>query len=266
MAILCETEPGHLRLESPLLYHSVDGSVLVYVPGGEFEMGDGEGSDCPRHVVSVSSFYIGMYCVTNRQYSEFVRATGHRAPDQADWDNPVWVNGVCPASKLSHPVVCVSWDDALSYVKWAGLRLPTEAEWEHAARGPANVLYPWGNEWEDSRCRHSGNRGSEDTCPVWGYASGVSGYGTCQQSGNVLEWCSDWYGENYYGNSARRDPQGPESGTYRVLRGGGWSLDANFCRSASRYGGTPGYRSTSFGFRVCLSVPAVQGEGLRPVS
>ncbi|NLF95066.1 MAG: formylglycine-generating enzyme family protein [Oligosphaeraceae bacterium] len=245
------------QIAGRLLWHERDGSVLVYVPGGEFKMGDGKDGDCPRHVVSVSSFYIGMYCVTNRQYSEFVRATGHRAPNQAGWDS---------SSKLSHPVVYVSWDDALSYVRWAGLRLPTEAEWEHAARGPANVLYPWGNEWDESRCRHSGNCGSEETCPVWGYASGVSGYGTCQQSGNVWEWCSDWYSENYYGYSARRDPQGPESGTFRVLRGGGWSDVANFCRSAYRYGGAPGGRGTSHGFRVCLSVPAVQGEGLHPVS
>ena len=222
----------------PLLYHEADGSVLVYVPGGEFEMGDGDASNCPRHVVSLSPFYIGLYCVTNRQYAEFVRATGHRAPDRADYGSPVWSNGVCPASKLSHPVVCVSWDDAQSYVRWAGLRLPTEAEWEHAARAPANYQYPWGNEWDKSRCRNDESCGSEYTCPVWGYASGASGYGTYQQSGNVWEWCSDWYGGDYYGNSARRNPRGPESGERRVLRGGCW-YSANNCRSACRGWGTP---------------------------
>jgi formylglycine-generating enzyme required for sulfatase activity len=169
----------------PLVVNEADGSVLVYVPAGEFEMGDGQDANCPKHRVYVDAYYIGLYCVTNAQYARFVQATGHREPDTANYGGAVWRGSSYPPEKAEHPVVCVSWDDAVAYGQWAELRLPMEAEWEHAARGPSGLLYPWGNGWDATRCRHEDNRGAATTCRVDDYPRGVSGYGTYNQSGNV---------------------------------------------------------------------------------
>ena len=220
-----------------LVINDRDGSVLVYVPPGEFEMGDGEDSDCPKHRVWLDGYYVGIYAVTNAQYKQFVDDTGHRAPDKAD-----------------HPVVCVSWDDAQAYAKWAGLSLPTEAQWEKAARGPRNWKYPWRGEWDGACCRHDGNHGSETTCPVYGYPRGASGYGCYNMSGNVWEWCEDWYDDAYYGKSSARNPRGPEGGSLRVYRGGCWIRDASRCRASFRYGYAPGFRYVFLGFRLVRSV------------
>jgi formylglycine-generating enzyme len=118
---------------SPLAVNKKDGSVLTYIPEGGFEMGDGENSDCPKHRVDVSGYWIGIYCVTNAQYLRFVEATDHRPPDNTDWGTPVWSGRNFPPEKADHPVVCVSWEDALAYCRWAGCELPTEAQWEKAA-------------------------------------------------------------------------------------------------------------------------------------
>ncbi len=247
---LCELrKDGELHQVRPLAVNRKDGTVLVYVPGGEFEMGDGQDSDCPKHRVTVSGYWIGIYCVTNRQYAAFVKATKHRAPDEGY--GAVWQSGRCPEEKLDHPVVCVSWDDASAYGKWAGLELPTEAQWEKAARGPRGFIYPWGNEWDAGKCRNDTNKGSGQTCRVWEYPAGVSGYGTYNQSGNVWEWCRDWYGSDYYGTSPKQDPVGPEGGSSRVNRGGCWNcVVASFFRGAYRFYYSPGYRITRLGFRL----------------
>jgi formylglycine-generating enzyme len=227
-----------------------DGSLLAYVPAGMSEMGDGQDADCPKHRVELSAYWIGIYAVTNAQYLKFVRATGHRAPDKADYGEAVWKNGRFSAEKADHPVVCVSWDDAVAYARWAGCRLPTEAEWEKAARGRAGLLYPWGNDWDEAKCRHAKNWwGSETTCAVYGYSSGVSGYGTYNQSGNVWEWCSDWYGGDYYQASPAGNPRGPETGSLRVSRGGCWGNDdPGRFRAANRRRVVPDLRSGYLGF------------------
>ncbi|NCC58436.1 MAG: trypsin-like serine protease, partial [Synergistales bacterium] len=165
--------------ETNLLPRSVtarDGSVLLLVPAGEFEMGDGKDGDNPKHRVHLDAYYIGKYAVTNAQYAKFVRATGHRPPNNTIWDDSKFAN---------HPVVNVSWDDAMAYARWAGCTLPTEAQWEKAARGPKGYVYPWGNSWDPSKLRHGGNRGNGTTASVDAYPGGVSGYGTYQQAGNV---------------------------------------------------------------------------------
>jgi formylglycine-generating enzyme required for sulfatase activity len=235
----------------PLVVNDVDGSVLVYVPAGEFEMGDGQDRDCPKHQVSLDAYYIGLYCVTNAQYARFVQATRHRVPDTADYGTPVWCGRRYPPEQAEHPVTCVSWEDAVAYGAWAGLRLPTEAEWEHAARGPAGWVYPWGNAWDATRCRHGGKSGGETTCRVDAYPGGVSGYGTYNQAGNVWEWCADWEGADYYKQSPRANPRGPETGSYRVIRGGGWrDFIASYCRGAHRFRRVPAYRNDLLGFRL----------------
>jgi formylglycine-generating enzyme required for sulfatase activity len=239
------------KIANRLVVNEADGSVLVYVPAGEFEMGDGEDADCPKHQVDVDAYYIGLYCVTNAQYTRFVKATGHRAPDTADYGEAVWRGSSYLPEKAEHPVMYVSWDDAVAYGKWAGLRLPTEAEWEKAARGPSGWLYPWGNTWDATRCRHAGNRGSETTCRVYDYPGGVSRYGTYNQAGNVWEWCADWYDTDYYTRSPRENPRGPASGSRRVLRGGSWGNNhATGFRGAYRYRLDPAFRYDIRGFRL----------------
>ncbi len=249
--VLRQLAPGRFRVEHPLVVNVKDGSVLVYIPAGEFEMGDGKDSDCPQHRVELSGYWIGMYAVTNGQYLKFVEETGHRSPDHADYGEAVWKGRSFPPAKADHPVVCVSWDDSVAYVKWAGCELASEAQWEKACRGPLGLIYPWGNEWDASKCRNSGNKGNEQSCAVHGYPAGVSGYGTYNQSGNVWEWCADWYGEKYYGESAAKDPQGPEGGSDRVIRGGGWGYGApGHFRGALRSGGAPGFRYVNLGLRL----------------
>jgi formylglycine-generating enzyme required for sulfatase activity len=212
----------------------------------------------PKHKVYLDAFYIGVYAVTNRQYTEFIRETGHRAPDKSKcggtpiWKNGrLWKNGRCPDDKLDHPVVCVSWHDATAYAKWAGCELPTEAQWEKAARGPLGFKYPWGNRFDEGKCRNCKNKGSDITCPVCGYPEGASGYGTCNQSGNVWEWCRDWYDEKHYGKSPRENPEGPDRGSSRVLRGGSWEFAVpTILGAANRYRYDPGVRINDRGFRI----------------
>ena len=230
------------ELRNRIAVNEKDGSVLVYVPAGEFEMGDGQGKDCPKHRVNLSAYWIGVYCVTNVQYRKFVEATGHRAENDSRYREDKLVD---------HPAVNVNWDDAVAYAKWAGCDLPTEAQWEKAARGPLGLIYPWGKDWDGTKCRHSGNRGNEETARVYDYPTGASGYGTCNQSGNVWEWCADWYGKDYYGKSPARDPRGPGRGSGRVGRGGSWGNDGPApCRAANRLRYDPGRRNGDQGFRL----------------
>jgi len=239
---------GRLRRVTNVAVNAKDGTVLVRIPAGKFEMGDGRDKDCPKHKVALSEYWIGVYCVTNRQYARFVAETKHRAPD-----NQVWKD----AAKADHPVTDVSWEDSTAYAGWAGLSLPTEAQWEKAARGPGGLIYPWGEEWDESKCRNSINKGSGTTAEVWSYVEGASGYGTLQQAGNVWEWCADWYDENYYGKRAKKDPTGPSGGSGRVRRGGGWDDGvASIFRGARRCWYVPGCRYDDLGFRLARNSPS----------
>jgi len=248
------------QLEHYLALNAKDGSVLVRIPAGEFEMGDGKSSDCLKHKIELSEYWMGVYCVTNRQYGMFVAETKWRAPEWPDFGTPIWKGGQCPAEKLDHPVVCVSWIDAEAYAKWAELSLPTEAQWEKAARGPQGFICPWGDEGDANKWRNSTNKGTETTARVWEYPNGTSGYGTMQQTGNVWEWCADWHESDYYRKSPAKDPTGPSFslGSGRVSRGGYWLPGSASIQSGSRrptY--DPAHSFDNLGFRLVRNSPSV---------
>ena len=230
-------------------------SEMVRVPAGEFMMGSpegvGEGDEHPQHKVYLDTFEIGKYPVTNEQYAVFVADTGRTAPSY-------WQKGKVPKSKEKHPVVYVSWEDAAAYCQWLSektgekWRLPTEAEWEKAARGTDGRTYPWGDEEPDkTRCNFGENVGG--TTPVGRYPSGASPYGALDMAGNVWEWCADWYDEKYYDRALFRNPAGPANGQYRVLRGGSWLAKIRLLCSTYRVTGMPFNRSGDGGFRIANS-------------
>ena len=217
-----------------------DGSILVPIPEGEAVFGspEGEGYDDerPQFRASLPEYYMGAYEVTNAQWKRFADETGYGVP---------WSNGRIPLDCEDYPVADLNWGDAAAYCEWAGLRLPSELEWEKAARGTDGRDYPWGDVWDPTLCRNGVDDGS---APVGSYPDGRSPYGLFDMAGNVWEWCADWYDAGAYGYYARGDLSAPPRGEYRVLRGGAWSnCSEAYCRCALRsYDSWCGVR----GFRV----------------
>jgi formylglycine-generating enzyme required for sulfatase activity len=220
------------------------GLEFLYVPPGEFQMGspDEDEDARPVHPVRLTGFRMSRCEVTHAQYARFMKEAGHPAP--AHWTNKRF-------SGDGHPVVGVTWEDAVEYCRWAGGRLPTEAEWEYAARGPAGRKFPWGSEPIDAtRAAYHLDVGFAGTRPVGEFKAGASPFGLLDMAGNVFEWCADWYDPDYYARSPRENPTGPPSGTQRVIRGGAWISLPDACHAAARGRYPPGSRSLLIGFRV----------------
>ncbi len=250
---------------------------LARIPGGPFLMGaeDAEDDERPTHEVHVEEFFIGRCPVTNDEYARFVQATGHPAPavrtlplvgsgereqefktlaEPYEWDA-----GRPPHDRGEHPVVLVRFDDCVAYCRWLSdelgrvVRLPTEAEWEKAARGGVDsVRYPWGDAVDATRCNFLSNGGRKTeggTRSVGSYPS--NGYGLFDMVGNVWEWVADWYAADYYSKGPSRDPQGPETGVMRIVRGGSWvTEDVALLRSAHRHQVPDDTYVPSLGFRI----------------
>ena len=239
---------------------------MALIPAGSFMMGSESGykDESPVHELYLDAFYIDVYEVTNEWYAECVAQGACKPPEdygsytrESYYDDPKYA---------TYPVIYVSWLDAHSYCEWRNDRLPTEAEWEKAARGELEgKLYPWGDELDDGEranfcdqnctidwADESYDDGYPDTAPVGSY--NPNGYGLYDMAGNVWEWVADWYGENYYASSPSENPQGPSSGEYRVMRGGSWSYYPDSIRSAYREWDYPDVTLNYAGFR-CASSP-----------
>ena len=227
----------------------------VSIPAGEFLMGSLDGDpgaradEFPQHQVALSAYRIGKYEVTNRQYAQCVRAGVCRAPSTSRYLDPEYED---------HPVVYINWEDANTFCQWndSNGRLPTEAEWEMAARGTDGRTYPWGDQPPDcSRANYSDENVActGDTRPVGSAPDGASAFGASDMAGNVWEWVADWYSESYYASSPATDPAGPEGGPFKVLRGGSWDKQEWNGRIALRVMGLPVNRNNRDGFRCARS-------------
>jgi len=241
-----------------------DGAEMAYIPAGSFEMGDAMNEteawmqrSRPLHTVRLDGFYIDKTEVTVGQFKAFLADSGYHWT--GSWDD---VDQYSPGD--DYPMIYVDWNDAMAYAKWSGKRLPTEAEWEYAARGGlVGQRYPWGSEKADGS---QGNFADKSSAVDWANANVDDGYATCSpvgsyppnsyglydMGGNVWEWCADWYSSDYYSKSPVKNPLGPDSGSSRVVRGGSWSNYTYYLRVAYRGYYFPHNRIGGLGFR-CVS-------------
>ena len=277
--------PPHVQADTPetSVDSNRDFSGMVQIPTGRFRMGLSFKQsnhildmctkadkactrwwfkdEMPDHYVDVDRYWIDVYEVTNEKYLEFVKATGHRpalddtCDTDACWKGNLWKGKGFPEKIRNQPVTQVNWHDAVAYCQWRGKRLPTEAEWEKAARGPSGNLYPWGNKQPPGMATYRRKwRGIDTLTDVGSYSSGVSIYGVHDLAGNVWEWVADWYDRNYYKKNINYNPKGPKTGKFKVVRGGSWVNYADTLHSAFRRWSRPEVRFNDTGFR-CAKDP-----------
>jgi formylglycine-generating enzyme required for sulfatase activity len=263
---------------------------MVTIPAGEFVMGSLEGQgftdEQPQRSVWVRSFLIDRYEVTNAQYARFVAATGHPVPTNPNPAVTLWQAGQPIPGSEAHPVVNVSWYDAVAYCAWVGKRLPTEAEWEKAARGTDARRYPWGNDWDHTRANSAsywagrtiefkdalewkafwvdgggariaktkGLRGEVLTLPVGSFPNGASPYGVLDMAGNASEWVQDWYDPFSYSPTSSTNLEGPAGKLLKVVRGGSWLKPATSLRTTDRDYAVPRAHQSGSGFRCATDL------------
>ena len=266
---------------------SADSRVdMVVIPAGEFRMGTANGSDGladeqPERLIFLHAFLLDRFEVTNQDYAVFVQSTGHRPPTNNNPAATIWEGTVPPQAIAKHPVMNVSWEDAVAYCRWSGKRLPTEAEWEKAARGTDGHRYPWGNDWDWTKAnsasywagrtiefqsgadweafwikgdgarlaKEHGTNGEVLTLPAGSFPNGMSPYGIHDLAGNVAEWVQDWYDPNNYRSAPLSNPAGPERGAIKSMRGGSWLKPAISLRTSDRDWGVMDSRPSGTGFR-----------------
>ncbi len=240
-----------------------DRAPMVEVPTGSFPMGvppgdrDGGRDEYPRHEVVLDTFLIDQFEVTNGRYLEFIKSTGHRVPQNPT--NPtrnLWQGDTITESLAERPVINVDWFDANAYCQWAGKRLPTEAEWEKAAKGTSDRRFPWGNVEPTGKHLNYNQRwiGEKTLMPVGSYEAGKSPYGVYDVVGNVWEGVNDWYDARYYEKSPSKNPTGPQEGTKKVIRGAGWQNETPTVRIFTRVDSDPTLRNESTGFRCAADM------------
>ncbi|WP_424981064.1 formylglycine-generating enzyme family protein [Maritalea sp. S77] len=255
------------------------GTTQVFVPAGCFQMGTNQADldaqigrleapewaasaaqkyEVPAHNVCVTNnYWIDRTEVTNEAFAAFVEAGGYEKLDYWSDAGRAWLSGQyigilplpCDSSdEPNHPRACITFYEAEAFAAWRGGRLPTEAEWEYAARGPENRIYPWGDDWVVEKAHVVGQTG---TAPVGTYLVGASWVGALDMSGNVMEWVQDWLGEGYYQNSPINDPTGPATGSKKAEKGGWWGSNPFVARSAYKhFEDGPSYNDAHIGFRV----------------
>ena len=267
----------------PIMLGGSDLRPMVYVPGGVFKMGasdddtNADRDEKPQHEVTLDAFWIDQYEVTHTEYAACVQASVCDAPGEEDYNGFSYAY----AAEIDNaPVVNVNWDDANAYCEWVGKRLPTEAEWEHAARGEDDRIYPWGNDtdasgkaWYCANCIYDyANPDVLDDfsrpMSVTQFEDGASPYGVHGMAGNVWEWVWDWYADDTYSQLDRVNPVGPEDGTYRVVRGGSWTSPIEDLRSTYRAARGPLTAWIDVGFRCAMDddpSKLIQEEGVNNV-
>lgn len=225
-----------------------DGMTLMYVPAGEFTMGsnDGDADEKPAHTIYLDAFWIDRTEVTNKMNSVCVKAGICEEPtSKRSYDHSSYYGN---AEYDNNPVIWMDWSSAQTYCAWVGRRLPSEAEWEKAARGTDARIYPWGNDPPNGTLISY----NYDTSIVGKYPLGASPYGALDMASNVWEWVADWYSETYYSSSPTSNPFGANSGQYRILRGGAWDNPLRIS-ATYRYEGDPANHSSNVGFRCAMS-------------
>ena len=229
------------------LQEQLNPKEMILISSGDFLQGDEDGSrdEQPQHTVLLNAFWMDRYPVTNQEYKMFVDVTAHRRP-------PHWTSGTYPLEQANHPVTNVSWQDAEDYAEWVGKRLPTESEWEKAARGTLGRTYPWGDAFRKDNVNSTNEYGG--TTAIDQFPGGGSPYGVMDMCGNVQEWCSDWYYDDYYKTAPVDNPTGPAGGQYRVCRGGFYAENRMGVRCSQRHYAPPSTMQDHIGFR-CARTP-----------
>jgi len=253
------------------VFITVASKEMILIPAGEFIMGSpediGNDDEHPQHKVYLDAFLIGKYEVTHRQFAEFLNAIGRNDDGAGNMLVDMHIAAIKFKGETYEvvkgwedcPVVGVSWYSATAYAEWEGGRLPTEAEWEKAARGEDGRKWPWGDLWEDGKC-NSWESGLHGPAPVGNFPMSASPYGVHDMAGNVYEWVADWYQADYYEVGPSRNPKGPDIGGFRSMRGGSWVEFAKGCRPSFRFGQPPDSADTDSGFRIARDAGERRGE------